>query len=562
MQDSSTLKWLKTGFTACSTAFLATLIMGCNPPVEAPDADGDKIPDAIDNCRDEKNPAQTDSDKDGKGDFCEQGFQYDFDDDGYTDVAAPGVDRNEDNCPTIADPGVNDPNKCTDDDNDGIFNFDDICDDNPDTAADEEYCVNDNDEDGTFNFYDVCPDDARTGDDPGVCNDRDGDGVNDSFDNCPDDASSINQADFDEDGQGNICDADDDNDGRLDENDNADGSDGQECRLVPEASCNAPAVQPICIDGDNDGFFDSAINDPNDTCNVGDNCPLVANPEQNISACTDTDLDGIFDAVDNCIDRQNTGQNAAVCADPDEDGIFSSKADDEDDSASDNCPAVANGDQLDFDNDGAGDVCDADADNDGMTAAQEWPGCELNNTTDDKGWYTCGTDINKELNEAHAEWYAQILTHRTNNNSTTAAPDGTGNADFNCARPGGSGRVAWDINANRADQNFQNCRYKTELALGNSPGQGIAGIDMKVNGNLAITVQGTEGDVVPRGQNIDVVVYSGTPSFATINNGNEFNFTIVTDKRWYKPNLQKYMQVAHLMITTKLHTVLSCAIKP
>jgi hypothetical protein len=105
MQDSSTLKWLKTGFTACSTAFLATLIIGCGPEVEPPaDADGDKIPDSIDNCVDVKNPAQTDADKDSIGDFCEQGFEYDFDNDGYTDVAAPGVDRNEDNCPTIADP--------------------------------------------------------------------------------------------------------------------------------------------------------------------------------------------------------------------------------------------------------------------------------------------------------------------------------------------------------------------------------------------------------------------------------------------------------------------------
>jgi hypothetical protein len=265
----------------------------------------------------------------------------------------------------------------------------------------------------------------------------------------------------------------------------------------------------------------------------------VANPEQNISACTDTDLDGIFDDVDNCIDRKNTAQNAAVCADPDEDGIFSSRADDEDDSAADNCPAVANGDQLDFDNDGAGDVCDADADNDGMTAAEEWPGCELNDDTDGNGWYTCGVDINKELNLAHAEWYAQILSHRTNNNSATKAPDGTGNFGFNCNRPGGSGNVAWDINANTADQNFRNCRYTTETSLSNSPGQGIAGIEMKVNGNLGITVQGTVGNVVPSGNNLDVLVYGGTPNFDIINNGEQFNFTIVKDKRWVDTKVPK-----------------------
>ena len=36
-----------------------------------PDADGDGVPDAIDNCRDRPNPGQRDGDSDGKGDDCE-----------------------------------------------------------------------------------------------------------------------------------------------------------------------------------------------------------------------------------------------------------------------------------------------------------------------------------------------------------------------------------------------------------------------------------------------------------------------------------------------------------
>lgn len=39
--------------------------------------------------------------------------------------------------------------------------------------------------------------------------------------------------------------------------------------------------------------------------------------------------------------------------------------------ALDNCPAVANADQSDFDGDGAGDACDVDDDNDGVIDAQD-----------------------------------------------------------------------------------------------------------------------------------------------------------------------------------------------
>ena len=37
----------------------------------APDKDGDKVPDGIDNCPDDTNPLQEDTDKDGEGDACE-----------------------------------------------------------------------------------------------------------------------------------------------------------------------------------------------------------------------------------------------------------------------------------------------------------------------------------------------------------------------------------------------------------------------------------------------------------------------------------------------------------
>ena len=93
-------------------------------------------------------------------------------------------------------------------------------------------------------------------------------------------------------------------------------------------------------DDDEDGVLDDVDCDPldpaittmpGDTCN--DNDPLTAND--------------ILDVNCVCIGE----------ADQDEDTIPD---------AVDNCPAVANMDQVDFDNDGMGDPCDEDDDEDGI----------------------------------------------------------------------------------------------------------------------------------------------------------------------------------------------------
>lgn len=80
----------------------------------------------------------------------------------------------------------------------------------------------------------------------------------------------------------------------------------------------------------------------------------------------DDDNDGILDVDDNCpnvanadqLDTDGDGIGDVCDTDDDNDGI---------DDSNDNCPLIANADQADTDNDSIGDVCDNDSDNDGVT---------------------------------------------------------------------------------------------------------------------------------------------------------------------------------------------------
>ena len=78
----------------------------------------------------------------------------------------------------------------------------------------------------------------------------------------------------------------------------------------------------------------------------------------------DADSDGVLDGVDNCPTIANTDQ-----IDTDRDGMGDACDSDDDGDGdadgADNCPLVANADQLDTDGDGIGNVCDSDDDGDG-----------------------------------------------------------------------------------------------------------------------------------------------------------------------------------------------------
>ena len=78
----------------------------------------------------------------------------------------------------------------------------------------------------------------------------------------------------------------------------------------------------------------------------------------------DSDGDSVNDGVDNCptvansnqLDTDSDGTGDACDTDDDDDGT---------DDGPDNCPLIANADQLDTDSDGTGDACDTDDDDDG-----------------------------------------------------------------------------------------------------------------------------------------------------------------------------------------------------
>jgi hypothetical protein len=95
----------------------------------------------------------------------------------------------------------------------------------------------------------------------------------------------------------------------------------------------------------------------------------------------DTDGDGVMDATDNCpavanadqLDTDNDGDGNACDNDDDGDGT---------NDGTDNCPLVSNADQLDTDGDGIGNACDANTDGDGDGIDDGTDNCPLVSNAD------------------------------------------------------------------------------------------------------------------------------------------------------------------------------------
>jgi hypothetical protein len=420
------------------------------------DTDEDGVADNIDNCPSIANPDQEDLDGDDIGDVCDD----DADGDGiasaedcddmdaqigaatvwYADTDGDGYGDNANSTVACDQPVgyVADNTDCDDGNPEINPGATDIPNDGIDQNCDGSDNVLDTDEDGVADNIDNCPSIANPdqedldGDDIGdVCDDdADGDGIA-SAEDCDDMDAQI--------GAATVWYADTDGDGYGDNANSTVACDQPVGYVADNTDCDDgnPEINPGATDIPNDGIDQNCDGSDNvlDTDEDGvadniDNCPSIANPDQEdldgdgfgdvcdddadgdgiasaedcddldaqIGAATvwyaDTDGDGYGDNANSTVacdqpvgyvadntdcDDGNPEINPGATDIPNDgidqncDGSDNVLDTDEDGVADniDNCPSIANPDQEDLDGDDIGDVCDDDADGDGIASAED-----------------------------------------------------------------------------------------------------------------------------------------------------------------------------------------------